>query len=85
MFFCKSAGNKSKFIFKLFATFAKLYLFYQGPNVSRAMVFTPPCQEVTNISQTDKNNHIPARPKAGNPKECDESHILQALWSRKDI
>ena len=59
--------------------------FYHGPDVSRAMVITPPIQDLTDhfIEQTRTNMSQPGR-RPGTVAG-DEWHVLQALWSRKDI
>ena len=80
-----SLGNLPAFT-KLKKTFLHLP-FYHGPNVSRAMVMWRPCWRVTDwliiIEQTRTNMSQPGRrlgTHVGN--EC---HVLQALWSRKDV
>ena len=46
--------------------------FYHGPDGSRATVMWPPIQDVTDwyFHRTDKNKHVPARPKAMNGMSC---------------
>ena len=59
--------------------------FYQGPDVSRAMVMGPPIQGISNhiTEQTRTNMSQPSR--GPGTVLGDEQHFLQALWSKKDI
>ena len=60
--------------------------FYHGPDVSRAMVMWPPCCTVTHsyLTEQTRTNMSQSGRRPGTAVG-DELHVLQALWSRKDI
>ena len=65
--------------------FFLLPIFLPWPDVSRAMVMWPPSCMVTDhlTEQTRTNMSQPGRRRG--TAVGDERHVLQALWSRKDI
>ena len=59
--------------------------FYHGPDVSRAMVMWPPIQDVTDTLKEQTRTNMSQPGRRPGTAVGDEWHVLQALWSRKDI